>query len=472
MRSWNKTKIIATLGPASDEPETIARLLAAGADCFRINFSHGDGESLKPLYDAARAAALESGYPIPMLADIQGPKLRIGDLPEEGIMLHSGGHFVLTTRDVPGNEREVHTPHEELIADVSPGAVIYLADGTIRLRVEEVSDTDVRTSVLTGGPLFSHKGVNVPGVSLSSLPTLTEKDEHDLKSVVELGFDMVAISFVRSADDIHHARELLGNVKLPVMAKIERPEALTNLDEILEASDGIMLARGDLGVELPLERVPVVQKDVLCRAARAGKWVIVATQMLGSMVSSPRPTRAEASDVANAILDGADTIMLSEESATGDYPVEAVETMVRISREIEGSEAEIVRASSDLADFAGGASGAAVHAAERLEASAIVTLAGSGLTALLVSKQRPRLPILALSENRATLRRLNVLWGVLPVAIAEKASVEDQILTADARLKEGGFAADGDTIVIVAALPLGQGRQTNTIRFHRIGEPV
>ena len=472
MRAWSKTKIIATLGPASQDVATIGKLLAAGADCFRINFSHGNGESLRPLFESARAAASGAGLPIPLLADIQGPKLRIGDLPSEGVMLHAGGQFTLTTREVGGSADEVHTPHEELVADVQPGTMIYLADGTIRLRVQSVTETDVKTSVMTGGALFSHKGINVPGVSLSSIPTLTEKDERDLKSVAAMGFDMVAISFVRSAADVHRARELLGGVKLPVMAKIERPEALTHIDEILEASDGIMLARGDLGVELPLERVPVVQKDVLRRAARAGKWTIVATQMLGSMVGSPRPTRAEASDVANAIVDGADAIMLSEESATGDYPVEAVETMARIAREVEGSETELFHPPGESGGFAGGAAGAAVHAAERLQARAIVTLAGSGLTALLVSKQRARLPILALSEKRATLRRLNVLWGVLPVGIEEKASVEAQILAADAQLKADGFAGDGDAIVVVAALPLGKGRETNTIRFHRIGEPV
>ncbi len=473
MRDFSKTRIIATLGPGSSSTEKIRALLRAGADCLRVNFSHGDGPALEPLLHAAREAAGLEGLPIPILADIQGPKLRIGELPPEGVVLREGAPFAITSARVPGDAFRVSAPHPELAGQVRPGTHIFLADGTIELVVEKAGGSDIQTRVLTGGRLFSHKGLNLPGLALNFLSTLTPKDRKDLEFIARAGFDMVAVSFVRSAADIREARRLLGGAKIPVMAKIERPEAIEKLAEILEASDGIMLARGDLGVEMALERLPVLQKDILAQAAQRGKWVIVATQMLLTMVSSPRPTRAEVSDVANAILDGADAVMLSEETATGNYAPEAVAFMAKIAREIEAADSErILRPRSENAGFAGSAAGAAVLAAERLGAKAIVTLAGSGLSALLVSKQRPRQPIVALSAHPGTLRRLNVLWGVYPVEIAEKAPAEEQMRMADQFLLKEGWAKKDEPIVVVAALPLGQGRETNTIRFHRIGSQV
>ncbi|MCW5830095.1 MAG: pyruvate kinase [Deltaproteobacteria bacterium] len=468
MKSFNQTKIVATLGPASGTVEIIRQLIQAGADGFRLNFSHGDGPALAPLIEAVRQAEKTAKAHIPILADIQGPKLRIGQMPKDGVTLLEGERITLTERPVEGSVHEVHSPYEFLTRDVKAGSRILLADGSIELMAERIEGPDVICRIMTGGRLYSNKGLNLPGTRLS-VETLTAKDERDLAYVGRNGLDMVAISFVRSAADIHRAREFLGNSKIPVMAKLERPEALDHLDEILEASDGVMVARGDLGVELDFERVPILQKRILSRAAVRGKWAIVATQMLGSMVLNHRPSRAEVSDVANAVLDGADAVMLSEETAAGNHPVESVEAMARISREAETvTHTASVSFEADIMSFAAGAAGAAVSAAERLNARAIVALAGSGLTALLVSKWKPRLPILAMSAHVPTLRRMNVLRGVIPVAIGERAGMERQLEAADRFLVQDGWAAPGDTVVVVAAIPLGEGKETNTIRFHKV----
>jgi pyruvate kinase len=471
--SLKSTKIIATLGPASSTLDQMRVLIASGADCFRLNMSHGGEKLMQPLIDRAREAARLEGKYVPLLADIQGPKLRVGKLPLDGVTLHQGEPFLLTAREVEGNAQQVHSPYEGLARDVAPGTSILLADGTIELRVEKVDGTDVHTRVVTPGRLFSNKGLNLPGRSVS-IATLTEKDEEDLAFAAKAGIDLIAISFVRSADDILHARSLLGaNNKTPVMAKLERPEALSALDSILAESDGIMVARGDLGVEMPFERVPVLQKQILRRASALGKWAVVATQMLGSMVLARRPSRAEASDVANAVLDGADAVMLSEESATGANPELAVQAMAAVTRHAEAYEHSLRR--RELAEedetFAGGVASAAVSSAEAVQARAIVTLAGSGLTALHISKRRPRVPIVALGSYEPTLRRMNVLHGVVPVRVQERADIEGQLQIADAYLRAAGLAEPGDLVVMAAAVPLGQSRQPNTIRFHRVRPP-
>lgn len=470
MKSLNHTKIIATLGPSSDSLEVIRQLIRAGADGFRLNFSHGDGPALQPMVDMVRQASRMEDVYIPVLADIQGPKLRIGRMPKEGVTLAEGERVTLTERPLSeGTVHEIHSPYEYLAKDIRPGSKILLADGSIELAAERIEGPDVICRVITGGRLYSNKGLNLPGTRLT-VETLTQKDLADLRYAARHGLDLVAISFVRSAVDIQKAREALGTGnKIPVMAKLERPEALEHLEDILEASDGVMVARGDLGVELDFERVPLLQKRILKRAAVRGKWAIVATQMLGSMVLNQRPTRAEVSDVANAVLDGADAVMLSEETAAGNHPVEAVEAMVRIAREAETEEQTFpVQFEADIMSFAAGAAGAAVSAAERLNAKAIVALAGSGLTALLVSKWKPSLPILALSAHEPTLRRLNILRGVIPVHTGERAGMEKQLEVADRHLKSGGWVRPGDTIVVVAAVPLGEGKETNTIRFHQV----
>jgi pyruvate kinase len=469
MTGLKYTKILATLGPATSSVEHIRALIRAGADAFRLNFSHGDGPALQPLIDAARAAARAEGRHITLLADIQGPKLRIGKLPSQGVMLEEDAPFTLTTRQVKGDESIVHTPYRFLAQDLEPGARVLFADGTIELRVEQIDAEDVHCKVVAGGRLFSRKGLNLPGRQLT-VETLTEKDLRDLAYIADADVDIVAVSFVRSPADLEQARSLLGKRKVPVMAKLERPEALLELDAILDASDGVMVARGDLGVELPFERVPILQKKILERAAQRGKWAIVATQLLGSMTSAPRPTRAEASDVVNAVLDGADAVMLSEETAVGEHPAEAVRAMAALTRGGEGylSEGPQEPVSPEIVSFAAGAAGAAVAAAERLKARALVTLAGSGLTALAISKQRPRIPIIALGSWQPTLNRLNVLRGVVPVAIENRTELEEQLLVADRYLLQAGWAQPGDPVVMAAAVPLGTGKETNTIRFHHV----
>jgi len=469
MTGLRYTKIIATLGPACSTLEQMRQLIQAGANCFRLNMSHGDGDSMQPLVDRAREAAKLEGIYLPLLADIQGPKLRIGHMPRDGVTLHDGAAFMLTSRQVEGTPDQVHSPYENLAKDVEPGATILLADGTLVLRVERVEGGDVHTRVVNGGRLYSNKGLNLPGRAIS-IPTLTHKDELDLAYAARAGIDLVAISFVRSPDDIHLARKLLDTQNIPVMAKLERPEALTALDDILLASDGIMVARGDLGVELPFERVPIMQKQILVRARALGKWAVVATQMLGSMVLSHRPTRAEATDVVNAVLDGADAVMLSEETATGTDPAKAVRAMASLTLHAEAHEhsMERNRAADEQESFAAGVAISAVSSAEHIKARAIITLAGSGYTALHMSKRRPRVPIIALGSYAPTLRRLAVLHGVTPVSIQKRGDFEAQIQTADSYLLSKGLADPGDVVVVAAAIPLGQHKEPNTIRFHRV----
>lgn len=469
MPTLKQTKIIATLGPASSSDQTIRALIRAGADCFRMNFSHGDARSMQPLIDRVRAVAKAENTHITLLADIQGPKLRIGRLPTAGVMLHEGQPFLVTSREVEGNEHQVHSQYTGLPQDVEPGVRVLFADGTVELVVERVEGPDVHCRVLGGGRLYSNKGLNLPGRKVS-VQTLTEKDREDLGYLATADVDIVAISFVRSPADIALARELLGASKTPVMAKLERPEALEALDAILDASDGVMVARGDLGVELPFERVPLLQKQILERAAMRGKWAVVATQMLGSMTIARRPSRAEASDVVNAVLDGTDAVMLSEETAAGEHPLLAVEAMAVLTRAGESYEAAGPRreVSADIVSFSQAAAGAAVSAAERLRARAIVTLAGSGQSALAVSKWRPRVPIVALGSIGSTLNRLNVLRGVMPLAIEARADVEEQLLVADRFLLEQGWAQVGDPVVVAAAIPLGEHKEANNVRFHSV----
>jgi len=463
------TKIIATLGPASSSVETISKLIRAGADCVRVNFSHGEGGELQPLITAARTAASALGRHITVLADIQGPKLRIGKLPPQGVLLLEGSTFLLTSREVEGDEHQVRSQYAWLAQDLEPGARVLLADGAVELAVERIEGEDVHCRVVAGGRLFANKGLNLPDRRLS-VQTLTEKDRRDLAFLATADVDIVAISFVRSAADLALARELLGKRKLPVMAKLERPEALAALEEILEASDGVMVARGDLGVELPFERVPILQKQILEHAAARGKWAVVATQLLASMVVTPRPSRAEASDVVNAVLDGTDAVMLSEETAVGEHPAAAVAARAALTRAGESHEAAGRRRemASDIVSFASGAASAAVSAAERLRARAFVTLAGSGLTALAMSKARPRLPIVALGAWIPTLNRLNVLRGVTPLSVDNRTDVEQQLLVADRFLLRAGWAKPGDTVIVASAMPLGSGKETNSIRFHRV----
>jgi pyruvate kinase len=465
-----RTKIIATLGPTSRDPEQIRALIEAGTNCFRLNFSHMDPEEAAPLIEAVRDASDRANRSVPILADIQGPKLRIGDMPSGGVHVPDGGRFTLTGRRLGTGDAEwAETQYAELAQDLAPGARILLADGMVELRVESVEAPDVHCRVERGGRIATSKGLNVPGTPLS-VETLTEKDRADLQWIARSEIDMVALSFVRRADDLREARALLGeDSRIPVMAKLEVPEVLDRLEELLQESDGVMVARGDLAVEVPFERVPGLQKQILRRAAARGKWAIVATQMLDSMVDHLRPTRAEVSDVANAVTDGADALMLSDETATGAHPATVVDAMGRIAHQAEGLlQPNTPALEPDIQSFAAGAAHAAVGAAERLQARALVVLAGSGLTALAISKWRPAVPILAMSVKPATLRRLNVLRGVTPVALSQRMSMEAQIAAADEALCARGWASPGDVTVVATALPLGEHKQTNTIRFHQI----
>jgi len=470
------TKIIATVGPATSSVEVLRELIRAGADCCRVNFSHGDGASLAPFLANIREAARLEGQETAILADIQGPKLRIGSMPRAGALLVEGSEFTLTPREIDGSDRAAHTAHAALARDVEPGARILLADGTIELEVQSIAGDDVICRVVTGGRLFSHKGLNLPGRPVS-VETLTDKDRRDLAYLSGTDVDLVAVSFVRSPRDIELARDLLGKGNdLPIIAKLERPEALDCLDDILDASDGIMVARGDLGVELPFERVPVLQKRILARAAERGRWAIVATQMLASMVASRRPSRAEASDVLNAVLDGADAVMLSEETAVGENPILSVKAMDLLTRAAEEYDRahRVLAVETSAHSFSSAAAGAAVGAADRIGARAIIALAGSGLTALHVSKWRPPWPIVALSSVPGAIHRLNLLRGVRPLRVPDDVDVETQLTLADQFLLEVGYAKAGDVVVTVAAVPLGAGKETNTIRFHRVrgpGEP-
>ncbi len=465
------TRIIATLGPASQEEDQIRSLIRSGADCFRLNFSHSDGPGLEPYIKKVRQVSESEGKYIPLLADIQGPKLRVGHLPREGAELLDDQLFTITHREVEGSAEQVHSPYELLSKDLRIGHRVLLADGSIEMVVESIDGQDVRCRVLHGGLLTSNKGMNLPDTEVSAA-TLTDKDRRDLEFIGKSDIDLVAVSFVRRASDIRDARDILGDSRIPVLAKLERPEALNQLNEILEEADGVMVARGDLGVEIEFERVPFVQKQILQRASVRGKWAIVATEMLRSMVDHSRPTRAEVTDVANAVLDGADCVMLSEETAMGKHPSVAVQAMIRILKAADSADADHRdRFEADIVSFAAGAAGAAVSAAERLGARAIVVLAGSNVTALLLSKWRSRVPILALSGGKSTLRRLNVLRGVIPVEIQSQAGMEEQIRLADARLLQEGWAKPGDTVVIAGAIPLGEGKETNSIRFHRVRKP-
>ena len=463
------TTIIATIGPASASIESIRAVIAAGANCCRINFSHCDGEAMAPTLHSIREAASLERQPVAVLADIQGPKLRVGQLPTDGVTLVEGQPFSLFSREVQGDARGVHTSYPYLAKDLEPGATILLADGAIELAVEHIESGDVHCRVVSGGKLFSRKGLNLPGRRLS-IETLTEKDKRDLEYISTTDIDLVAVSFVRKAADLQSARAALGSGVRPLVAKLERPEALDNLDEILAASDGVMVARGDLGVELSFDRVPIVQKMILKRAMIHGRSAVVATQMLGSMVHARRPSRAEASDVVNAILDGADAVMLSEETATGSDPANAVQAMATLCRAGEAYEREGHRPVVDQSNqsFAAGSASAAVSAAAQVGAKAIVTLAGSSASALLVSKCRPPVPIVAMASSDASLRLMNLLRGTWPVLVPKDSDVETQLGFADRYLLEHGWAKGGDVIVMVAAIPLGEGRETNTIRFHRV----
>jgi pyruvate kinase len=472
-----RAKIIATVGPATADPEVLEKMLGLGVDVARLNFSHGRHEEHAAVLDRIRAASRHLGRAVAVLQDLQGPKIRTGPLRAgaEGVRLEPGAEIVITTEgEVPGDASLVSTTYPHLAADVRPGDRLLLDDGLLELRVLSTDRVRVRAEVVEGGLLGEHKGINLPGVDLRT-ETLSEKDRADIAFGIAHGVDAVALSFVRSAEDVRLCRsemERAGRI-VPVIAKIEKPEALENLDAIVEAADGLMVARGDLGVEILPERVPVVQKEI-CREGRgAGKPVIIATQMLSSMTERPRPTRAEASDVANAVWDGADAVMLSGETATGRYPLLAVQMLDRIIRDAEtaGERAPPAEPPDRPGAVNDVIAGAACRAAETAGAVAICCFTLSGTTARLLAHFRPRVPIVAFSPDQSIRRRLAFYWGVEPRVMEPVKNADLMAELVSERLLDERLVKPGDRVVLVHGSPLGVPGQTNSIRLHQIPHP-
>ena len=472
MRRRNRqARILATLGPASAEPERIRALFARGADVFRLNFSHGTHADHAARVQAIRAIEQEVGRPIGILLDLQGPKLRIGTLANGPVQLTSGQALRLDLDPVPGDATRAPLPHPEIFAALTTGTELLIDDGKLRLRVERCDAASADTTVLVGGTLSDRKGVNVPGVVLPISP-LTAKDRADLEFGLTLGVDWVALSFVQRPEDLVEARALIGD-QAWLMAKLEKPSAIDSLGAIIAQADGVMVARGDLGVEMPAQRVPVLQRRIVRAARRAGKPVIVATQMLESMIQSPVPTRAEASDVATAIYDGADAVMLSAESASGQYPLEAVAMMDSIIREVESD--QVWRDSLSALRAPGETTapdaicGALRAVTAQLGPAATVAFTSSGFSALRAARERPPVPILGLTPHIGTARRLALVWGVHPLPFEEIHNVDEMVAhAAEAAVREG-FAQPGQQIIIIAGLPFGFSGTTNLLHIAQIG---
>ncbi|VAV97287.1 Pyruvate kinase [hydrothermal vent metagenome] len=464
------TRIIATLGPASSDVETIKKLSDAGADVFRLNMSHGTHSEISQIHSAIREVENTTGRAIGILADLQGPKLRIGVFDGDKVELVEGQTFILDMDKTPGDQQRVCLPHPEIYQVVEKGTDLLLDDGKIRLNIKKVEDDRITTEVSVGGTISNRKGVNVPSAILP-LAALTDKDKKDLAFVLNLGVDWVALSFVQRPEDVQEAKEIIGD-HAAVLAKLEKPAALYALDEIIALADAVMVARGDMGVEMPMEEVPAKQKKIIRHARRAGKPVVVATQMLESMITSPVPTRAEVSDVANAVFDGTDAIMLSAESAAGAYPVEAVSYMDRIARKVEqepsyrkAQSKEETRLEATSADAL---SAAAKQVASTLEASAIVTYTTSGSTAIRAARERPKTALLVLTPNQNTARRLTLVWGLNCVHTKDAINFQDMIDKACQICFKYNFAKQNDRIIITAGMPFGSPGKTNVLRIARI----
>jgi pyruvate kinase len=470
-----RTKIVCTLGPASDDEATLRAFIEAGMAVARINFSHGSHEDQARRIGLVRQIAQEMDHAVAILADLQGPKLRVGLLPNQPLDLVEGQTVTLIDADSSTEPGTIPVPHPEVIRDVQPGSRILLDDGLLELRVTDCQADRVLAQVVTGGPLTSRKGLSLPHTSLK-MPSVTDKDQADAAFALEQQVDYFALSFVRSADDVRHLRAWLAGqgAHTPIIAKIEKPEALDCIDDILAVSDGLMVARGDLGVEAPAEEVPIAQKRIIRACNEAGKPVITATQMLDSMIRNPRPTRAEASDVANAILDGSDGIMLSGETAVGRYPLITVQTMARIAQVTERSmpyqdwlQRAFLASSRSVTDAI---SQVACELAAELGCKAILTSTTSGETAQQVACHRPATPIVAPTPNPATHRRLALVWGVQPLLVDEFTDTDSMIVSAVEAARSRGQVADGDLVVLTAGVPLGGAGLTNMLKVHRVGE--
>jgi pyruvate kinase len=469
MRRTRNAKIVATLGPASSDKDTIRRLFVAGVDVFRLNFSHGSADDHRARFAILREMEKEFGRPIGVLADLQGPKLRVGTFSDGSVVLLEGQAFRLDLDPAPGNSQRASLPHPEIFAALMPGAELLLDDGRLRLVVEQCGVDFAMTRVAVGGKLSERKGVNVPGVVLP-ITALTAKDRRDLTLALDEGADWIALSFVQRPEDVAEARELIGN-RAAIVSKLEKPSAIDQLEEIVAMSDAIMVARGDLGVELPAECVPAIQKRIVRSCRRAGKPVIVATQMLESMVDSPVPTRAEASDVATAIYDGADAVMLSAESASGKFPVEAVMMMNRIIEQVECDPQyrQLIDASHTAArpgaDVAEVMCCAMRRTVSLLQAAAIVCYTSSGYTSLRAARERPEAPILSLTPNLEAARQMALVWGVHSVHIPDVIDVNQMVELACEVARRERFAERGQSIVTIAGMPFGTPGTTNLLRI-------
>ncbi len=470
-------KIVATLGPATDAPETVRALIQAGAQIIRLNASHGQWPQHAARIRTIREAETATGTPVGILLDLQGPKIRLGRFAAGKCLLRTGAQFTITTAEMMGDETCASTTYSAFARDVKPGDRVLLNDGCVTLRATANDGTAVRFEVVSGGPIGDQKGINLPGVRVSA-PSMSQKDLDDLRGGLSAGVDYVALSFVRSADDVLALRERMGALRVPIIAKIEKPEAVHEIDGILDVANGIMVARGDLGVEMSLEMVPPVQKRLIRQARRRNRFVITATQMLESMIESANPTRAEVSDVANAIYDGSDAVMLSAETSVGKYPVEAVKYMARIAAEAErglkrrgftevprmGTDAGKASDSDVLAD-------AAYNAAKAANVQAIVVFTATGYSARLISRYRPPVRIIAMTSSMDTVRRLLVNFGVMPILAPEVTTTDEMLEQVDTLLVQKGLLNAGDKVVFVAGVPIGRSGSTNLMKLHRVAEP-
>ncbi|MBO8434894.1 MAG: pyruvate kinase [Tyzzerella sp.] len=473
-----RTKIVCTLGPATGSVEIIKDLIRNGLDAARINFSHGTHESHSVIINMLKQAREELNAPIPLILDTKGPEIRIKKFAEDKVYLEKGQKFTLTSRDIEGTKDIVSVTYTDLPKDLEIGSRVLLDDGLIELIVEDIKGTDVICRVENGGFLSANKGVNVPDVYIN-LPALTEKDINDIKFGIKMGFDYIFASFIRSASDIIDIKRVLeenGGSDIQVIAKIESRDGVNNIDEILEVADGIMVARGDLGVEIPTEEVPIVQKDLIKRANYFSKPVITATQMLESMITNPRPTRAEANDVANAIFDGTDAIMLSGETAKGDYPIEAVATMARIAKKTESSidyaKALSGKLTPDQTNITNAISYAACATAAELNTSCICSLTKSGFTARMIAKFRPSCPISACAMDEMIWRQLNLVWGCRPSLYKQPIKADEVFDVAMKMAVSSGLAENGDTCVMAIGVPVGVSGSTNTLRVEIVGDVI
>jgi pyruvate kinase len=470
MTVTRRAKIVCTLGPATASVERVRDLVEAGMDVARLNFSHGTHDDHESMFRAVASAAAAAGRPIGILADLQGPKIRLGRFENGSVQWHSGDTVTITGEDIVGNAQRVSSTYPRLADEVHPGDRLLIDDARVAIQVKEVRGRDIVCVVVEGGTVSDHKGVSLPNVPIS-VPALSEKDTQDLRFALRLGADLIALSFVRSPTDIKLVHDIMAElgIRRPVIAKIEKPEAVANLDQIIEAFDGIMVARGDLGVELPLDLVPLVQKRAVQHGREMAKPVIVATQMLDSMMENPRPTRAEASDVANAVLDGADAVMLSGETSVGAYPVLAVSTMARIIETTEAGSIPVPRLQHDPRSRGGAITVAAAQIAAAIGAKALVAFSQTGDTVRRLSRLHCSLPLLALTPDESVRRQLALCWGVDSVRAPVVHHTDEMFRQVDRIVQELGRAQIGDYVVVVAGSPPGTPGSTNTLRVHRVG---